>query len=515
MNSHKKLHKKNKIQKYISLLPLLFIIGCGTTRTIPPHRTLDWETVGYNRSPASTLPTAENYIFLDSASYDAQVNYDNIISALKQANKNNGWTAIILDSGEYSISSPIVLDHTYKQIIIRGKGIDKTVVYYNALSKIKRNDILIIRGKKRSRSRFVIKQYNKKSNTIYTELNKIELKVGDLIDIRSPNGRWHNSENHKRWNPEDYFGQVVEVSSINEETSEIGLMDDISIVWQESVQDSLIPYFEIIEPAKEIGIENLKLVADTLNNRHGNNITFQYAQNCWVKNIESINPPLAHISIHASSSILIRDSYFHHAQDYGYIGGAGYGVQLFNRSTNCLIENNIFEHLRHSMVIERGANKNVFGYNYSFDQYSFPAKNLSDLNIHGHYSFGNLFEGNYVEKIEADRYWGMNGPYNTIFRNFIRFNLITLKESDKTNIVGNVSDLKVENSEMILNSLRDSTKTLIEASYYRNSKPEFYDESFSWPSIGYILKDDGLLFYQNIPARKRYCSWKDSDCDDE
>ena len=53
------------------------------------------------------------------------------------------------------------------------------------------------------------------------------------------------------------------------------------------------------------------------------------------------------------------------------------------------------------MDIERCANKNVFVDNYLIDQYSFPAKNLSDLNIHGHYSFGNLFEGNYVEKIEG------------------------------------------------------------------------------------------------------------------
>jgi len=507
------LQKKNKIQKYISFLLLIILVGCGTTRTIPPDRILDWETVGYHRSPSSKTPTAENFIYMDSASSDAQINYNNLMSALIHANRKNGRTAIILDSGIYSISNPIVINQTYSEIIIRGQGINKTTIYYNALNKNKRNDIFIIKGKKRSKNRIPIKQYNRELNTIHTQLNGLDIKVGDLIDIRVPNGRWNNSENNKRWNPKDYFGQVVEVSSINEETDEIGLMDDVSQVWKESVRDSLIPYFVIIEPVEEIGIENLKLVADSINNGHGNNITFQYARNCWVKNIESSNPSLAHVSIDVSSSILIRDSYFHHAQDYGYIGGAGYGVQLFNRSTNNLIENNIFEHLRHSMLVERGANKNVFGYNYSFDQYSFPVKNLGDLNIHGHYAFGNLFEGNYVDRIVADDYWGKNGPYNTFFRNYCKYNSLVLQQADLSNILGNICEFRIEKSRGLLIDSLSVSNFVSDISYYRNEKPEFYDGSLTWPSIGSPTSADNKISDQNIPARKRFRSWQRNDSD--
>ncbi len=39
-----------------------------------------------------------------------------------------------------------------------------------------------------------------------------------------------------------------------------------------------------------------------------------------------------------------------------------YGTMLHFTTGECLIENNIFEHLRHSTIVQAGANGNVFGY---------------------------------------------------------------------------------------------------------------------------------------------------------
>ncbi|MBK9718185.1 MAG: hypothetical protein IPO85_11865 [Saprospiraceae bacterium] len=69
-----------------------------------------------------------------------------------------------------------------------------------------------------------------------------------------------------------------------------------------------------------------------------------------------------------SSNIEIKGNYFTRSYGYGS-GGRGYGVELEMTSGNCLIENNIFEHLRHSFLLQACANGNVIAYNYSFDPF--------------------------------------------------------------------------------------------------------------------------------------------------
>jgi hypothetical protein len=90
------------------------------------------------------------------------------------------------------------------------------------------------------------------------------------------------------------------------------------------------------------------------------------------------------------------------------VGGFAYGV-VANASRANLIENNIFYHLRHSMVVHAGASWNVYGYNYSF---------AADMFVHGAHAHMNLFEGNVVDKMHADFTHG-SGSYNAFFRNNI------------------------------------------------------------------------------------------------
>ena len=70
-------------------------------------------------------------------------------------------------------------------------------------------------------------------------------------------------------------------------------------------------------------------------------------------------------------------------------------------------------------MAKQGANGNVFAYNYSLDPYRSedPHDAGSDMLLHGHYPFANLFEGNIGESIIVDDTWGPAGPYNTFFRN--------------------------------------------------------------------------------------------------
>jgi hypothetical protein len=119
--------------------------------------------------------------------------------------------------------------------------------------------------------------------------------------------------------------------------------------------------------------------------------------------------------------VAVTHSYFHHAFEYGG-GGRAYGVMLHFSTNECFIYHNTFEHLRHSMIVQAGANGNVFAYNRSLDPYweqgiFFPSNSAGDMVLHGNYPFANLFEQNDGQNIVIDNSHGANGPYNTFFRN--------------------------------------------------------------------------------------------------
>ncbi len=141
-----------------------------------------------------------------------------------------------------------------------------------------------------------------------------------------------------------------------------------------------------------------------------------------------------------------RDSYFHHSFSYGG-GGSGYGVSFGRHVTDALCENNVFNHLRHAMIIQVGAAGCVFGYNYSINPVQGDGEvnhNQGwvppDLSLHGRFAQMNLFEGNMVQEIGIADYWGPMGPGNTFLRNDVSGKGVFLYDhSHHQNIIGNVS----------------------------------------------------------------------------
>jgi hypothetical protein len=69
------------------------------------------------------------------------------------------------------------------------------------------------------------------------------------------------------------------------------------------------------------------------------------------------------------------------------------------------------------MVVQGGATGCVYGYNYSFDSYQADGWLAPDIIVHGCHANNNLFEGNYLTKIDNDFTHG-SGSYNTFFRNY-------------------------------------------------------------------------------------------------
>jgi hypothetical protein len=233
----------------------------------------------------------------------------------------------------------------------------------------------------------------------------------------------------------------------------------------------------------------------------------------------------SHIDLEYSSNIEICKSYFHDAHNYGS-GGKAYGVMLHFTTNECLVEDNIFKHLRHSMILQAGANGNVFAYNYSFDPFwtevSFiiPPNSAGELVLHGNWPYANLFEQNIVDNIVVDNSHGANGPYNTFFRN--RANGYGLFFSDATspnqNIIGNeITNVDLPSPyNLFIYSIKGDghfiygnnnlgiidpvgTHSLDEVSYAYNENP-YYIPPTNWGSIGV----PNLLGEGSIPSLDRY-----------
>jgi hypothetical protein len=169
---------------------------------------------------------------------------------------------------------------------------------------------------------------------------------------------------------------------------------------------------------QNVGIEDLGLRREDAGSG-GETIHFKYAANCWVRRVESLYTVSAHVYAESSAAIEVTDSTFKYSHDYGD-GGRGYGVSLGRHVSDCLVQNNVFETLRHAMIVSQGANGNVFGYNFStIRKCETTAWTPCDISLHGHFPFRNLFEGNMVEEIDITDYWGPAGPGNVLLRNIV------------------------------------------------------------------------------------------------
>lgn len=233
------------------------------------------------------------------------------------------------------------------------------------------------------------------------------------------------------------LGQLIQITEINGNT--LYLADPLT----HSYPLSRSPIVKKVNPRVAAGVECLKISREDATTGQTDNILMNYATNCVVRNIESINCNFGHVVMQNSFHNTVESSYFHHAHAYGG-GGQGYGVVAQLTSCFNLIQNNIFDHLRHSMLLQAGANANVFGYNYSTDPYwqdgFLPSNSAGDAVLHGNYTTMNLFEGNVTQNIVIDASHGSNGPFNTFFRNraeLYGFFSDSGTPTDSMNVVGN------------------------------------------------------------------------------
>ena len=485
--------------KKLIFIPLyLLLFYQGISQIIPASRITDWSIAGLEDS----VPSYSNAIDVLTVGLvnDSISSNNSAFQALLQS--MNSPTVIYFPPGIYFFNQPISLPDS---VILRGAGADSTVLKFDFGGVA--SDAINIVGSKINTPCYLSSDVQKNQYQIQSAGCNIlpgwfHLVYNDSLVMGST---WAYGSG----------GQMLKVSEVNDSILEL------QYPLRLNVPLSLTPRIYPVQPRTGVGIECLKIVRNDATVNQSTNVTFRYAINCWMIGVESELTNFGHTEMTYSSNILIKGNYFHHAHAYGG-GGQGYGTVIQYSSGQCLIENNVFEHLRHSVLLQAGSNGNVIAYNYSFDPYwsQFPNNSAGDLVLHGNYPYLNLFEGNIAQNIVVDNSHYKNGHFNTFFRNRAQLYGIVMSSgtnTDSTNFLGN----EVTNTGFLLgnyalaglgnftygNNIKGTitpagTNSIPEISLYRNQHPGYWMNTISWPSIGAPAPYNQL----HIPAFER---WED------
>jgi len=296
-------------------------------------------------------------------------------------------------------------------------------------------------------------------------------------------------------------GQIVQVDGIDTLSDRILLRDPLRRTFRTSRSAAI----RKINPKYRVGIEGLNILRQFKTSGQTSNIEFQNSVHCYIRCINSEKTNFAHVNVVSSAHISIQQSEFQSAHGFGG-GGQGYGVVLNFSTSNSEVSNNYFDSLRHSILLQAGANGNVVGYNYSTRPYwtgvFLPSDAAGDLVLHGNYPFCNLLEGNIVQNIVIDASHGINGPDHIFFRNRAELYGIFIDPftpSDQQIFIGNEvprSDLPYGlfslsgEDHIVYGNLHDGeiippgTDTLQQSSMYLDTIPSFYTSKSAWPPIG-------------------------------
>ncbi len=407
-------------------LPAIIFLFAGyqtQAQTIPAYRTTDWTKAGLQDSVPSynTVVDVMNFGADNTGATPSDAALQTAIASL------NGTPGVIyFPTGTYQFNQTVDMRDS---LVLTGNGKDKSRLIFNLGHGF--SNMFDFHGTIGSTVWDVAQPIEKDSNKI--ELNNTTgINTGDWLqlygnDVALTTSAWAAGT----------VGQIVQVAAIKNNT--ITTVQKIRRSYDMGYAGKL----KKITPIRGAGLECMYIQRFDSTIQQTNNIDFDKAVNCWVIGVESDSTNFCHIAMSNSAHLLARGNYFHHAHAYGG-GGQGYGVNIQYTSGDCVVENNIFEHLRHAMLVQAGANGNVFAYNYSTDPYwdepPFPTNSAGDIVCHGNYAFLNLFEGNIVQNIVIDDSHGINGPFNTLFRNRAQGYGIFMNNTyvtDSMNIVGN------------------------------------------------------------------------------
>jgi hypothetical protein len=204
-------------------------------------------------------------------------------------------------------------------------------------------------------------------------------------------------------------GQIVEVTAVNSTT--VGISPALYTDYSHAPLAS-----PLTKAAKYAGVENLQVHAN--NNGRSQNFGIAACAYCWISGVEGNYTDGNHVSVSYSYRGQIQNSYFSNAFSH-LAGGYDSDIDIYNKSSGMLVQNNILERLHVSIMLEWGAAGNVIAHNYMFGNFAGTSTtfNMGSLNTHGAHPQFNLWEGNIAQSFDLDSIWGSHS-HNTAFRNW-------------------------------------------------------------------------------------------------
>jgi len=473
---------------------------------IPTENRINWTPGVPGGIPAITSPLVNvvtDFSADNTGVTDAGPAIRNAINSLRFGG------VVYLPAGTYKIVGSIEIGKN--NIVLRGDSPKDTKLLFENIASWGACISIVTYGRGDWQS---VSGYTKDATTL-TVADGSKFTVGQFAEIQQENDSafmYTKPQWDQPW-AQNLVGQFMEVAAIN--GNQITFRTPLHITYQEKFN----PVIRAQRLVTKVGVEDLYAELTTKN--ESSIIFFKNAAYGWVKNVETYHTLQNHVGSESAFACEIRDSYFHRSWDYGG-GGHGYGVTCSGHTTDWLVENNVFDSTRHAMLVQVGANGNVFGYNYSQNVLQGTGEtNLNqgwyppDISSHGHYAYMNLFEGNSINRLSVSDYWGPPGPGNTYFRNRVLSKETTdgITSDDyttKQNILGNSAITRTDYGTFTDNLEHGNTiggiliwdssidDHNLPNSYYLTEKPSFFGE-LSWPLYG---PDEG--YADKLPAQLRF-----------
>ncbi len=176
------------------------------------------------------------------------------------------------------------------------------------------------------------------------------------------------------------------------------------------------------------GVEALSMDVVSNNTHVGDMVHMRSAAHVWLRDVLSKRARQSHVFTRQSYHCEITGNTMLDATGHGD-GKQGYGIDLANSTTGCLVENNTLGYLRHSILFNASANGNIVAFNHSFSprHTNFANGGPGDISFHS-FAYANLVEGNVVERIHIGDA-GPVGEGNLIHRNCVTSGPLTIDNS--------------------------------------------------------------------------------------
>ncbi len=491
------------IFRFPAVIIMVIIFSGVFSQTIPAHRYIDWSVAGSAYNFSKSHGTVVNVKTFGATGDGITDDFSAISTAVNTFGGTRG--TLFFPPGTYLINGCLNLPDS---ITLLGSGSDSTVLIFLSGEN---NHSISINGSILSGFTGVSGGYYKNSLQITVDDSTV-FTGGDMAEFIQDGNKHMTSS----WAMES-LGQMLIIDSV------AGNVLFLNQPLRMDYDSLLNPRIRRIASRRAISIECLKIERADSTLSQTANIGFLYAYNCRLLGVESRLCNFSHVDVRRSSNITIRSCYFHEGHNYG-TGGKAYGVCVHSTSGACLVENCILRSLRHSMLLQSGANGNVFAFNYSTEPFwtdsILPSNSAGDIVLHGNYPYLNLFEGNICQNIVIDDSHGKNGHHNTFFRNRAELYGIFMNNnpaSDSVNFLGN----EVTNTGNLLgfyyingvnhfqygNNIKGTitpagTANLPDSGYFYNSNPSFWTIIDHFPPIG---PPNQISIYSN-PAKERFLS---------